>query len=177
MKPPTRAGWLAWPPMHHTEPRHDEPRLWPAYLHFFREQLIDGVLALSPVQQHTSRVPSGWTPIELLSHVLHMEQRWFVWGFLGEPTPDAWGDWAGGSPGTRWAVPDDVTAEQLAERLRALGRRTTQVLADHDLAEVAAEGERFEGDPATLEWICLHVLAEYARHAGHLDIVAELGDR
>ncbi|MGL5927685.1 MAG: hypothetical protein ACRCY8_01990 [Dermatophilaceae bacterium] len=27
-----------------------------------------------------------------------------------------------------------------------------------------------------MEWICFHVLAEYTRHLGHLDIVVELGD-
>ena len=39
----------------------------------------------------------------------------------------------------------------------------------------ASPGGRFADDPPTLEWICFHVLAEYARHAGHLDIVVELG--
>ncbi|MCY7287071.1 MAG: DinB family protein [Cryobacterium sp.] len=35
-------------------------------------------------------------------------------------------------------------------------------------------GGRFGEDPPTLEWICFHVLAEYARHGGHLDIVEEI---
>jgi hypothetical protein len=40
---------------------------------------------------------------------------------------------------------------------------------------VAATGGRFSGDEAPdLRWICFHVLQEYARHAGHLDIVVEL---
>ena len=38
----------------------------------------------------------------------------------------------------------------------------------------AAPGGRFADDPPSLEWICFHVLAEYARHAGHLDIAVEL---
>ncbi len=168
--------------MDEDEPRHDVAELWPAYLTYFREQLIVGVLAMTPEQRRTSRVPSGWTPIELLSHVLHMEQRWFVWGFLGEQVAEPWGDWTVDDPWSaeadgRWHVADDVTAEELVERLRAVGRRTTQVLATHPLDAVATEGGRFDGDPATLEWICFHVLQEYARHAGHLDIVAELGDR
>ena len=53
---------------------------WSDYLDWVRAELIDGVLGLSPEQQRTTLVPSGWTPIELLSHVLHMEQRWFVRG-------------------------------------------------------------------------------------------------
>lgn len=159
---------------------------WVGYLDWVREELIDGVLALPPAEQRTPRVPSGWTPIELLSHVLHMEQRWFVWGFLGEPVDDPWGDWNTPEPWTaddsdetreraRWVVADTVTAEELAERLRAIGGRTRAVLAEHPLSALASPGGRFKDDPPTLEWICFHVLAEYARHAGHLDIVAEIG--
>ncbi|MCW2794182.1 MAG: hypothetical protein JWO76_3280 [Nocardioides sp.] len=170
--------------MRDDEPRHGlggEAAHHAAYLDFYRRQLIDGVLELSPDERRRTRLPSGWTPIELLSHVLHMEQRWFVWGFLGEPVEEPWGDWTVDEPwdvpaGTdaRWQVPDEVTAEQLADRLRELGRRTTELLGVHGLDEIAADGGRFKGDPADLRWICFHVLQEYARHAGHLDISVEL---
>ena len=152
---------------------------WADYLAWVRAEIVEGVLALTPDQQRTPRVRSGWTPVELLSHVLHMEQRWFVWGFLGEQVAAPWGDWDVPDPtavdGARWRVPDDVTAAALAERLAETGARTRQVLAAYPLDAVAATGGRFAADPPTLEWICFHVLAEYARHAGHLDIVVELG--
>lgn len=159
---------------------------WIAYLDWARSELSDAVLALSPAAQRTSRVPSGWTPLELLSHVLHMEQRWFVWGFLGEPVDAPWGDWTRPDPfvsddsddlvpDVRWTAPDTVTAEMLSVRLAELGRRTTSVLRTHALSDLAATTGRFaDADPPSLEWICFHVLAEYARHAGHLDIVVEL---
>ncbi len=154
---------------------------WSDYLDWMRAELIRGVLGLAPEQQRTARVPSGWTPIELLSHVLHMEQRWFVWGFPGEPVAEPWGDWDVDEPWRdgvegRWQVPDDVTADQLADRLEAIGERTREVLASYPLDALASPGGRFSADPPTLEWICFHVLAEYARHAGHLDIVVELAD-
>jgi uncharacterized damage-inducible protein DinB len=151
---------------------------WAAYLAWVRTELIDGVLGLSYDEQRTPRVPSGWTPLELLSHVLHMEQRWFVWGFLGEQVDEPWGDWDVADPTTqdgRWRVTPGTTAEELAERLRALGERTTAILREHPLDAVGAVGGRFTEEPPTLEWICCHVLTEYARHAGHLDIVVELG--
>jgi len=38
-------------------------------------------------------------------------------------------------------------------------------------------GPRWDGaDPATLERILFHLVQEYARHLGHLDIVAELAN-
>ena len=152
---------------------------WADYLDWVRSELIDGVLGLTPEQQRAALVPSGWTPIELLSHVLHMEQRWFVYGFLAEPVDEPFGDWNVPDPwaaqdGARWQVPESVTAEQLAERLTAIGARTRDILASYPLDTVGSTGGRFTEDPPTLEWICFHVLAEYARHAGHLDIVVEL---
>ncbi|KRF04729.1 Mini-circle protein [Nocardioides sp. Soil777] len=147
---------------------------WADYLDWIRAEMVSAVLALAYDDQRTSRVPSGWTPLELLHHVLHMEQRWFVWGFLAEPVADPWGDWSSpDAPEARWAVPSDVTAEELTARLEAVAVRTRGVLRDHALDATASTGGRFDDDPPTLEWICFHVLAEYARHAGHLDIVAE----
>ena len=158
---------------------------WVGYLDWVRGDLVAKVVALSYADQRASRVPSGWTPLELLSHVLHMEQRWFVWGFLGEQVDDPWGDWSTDEPwlsdesdetlpAARWVVADDVTAESLAVRLDAVAARTRGVLQSFALDAKAVPGGRFDDDPPTLEWICFHVLAEYARHAGHLDIVAEL---
>ena len=161
---------------------------WADYLDWLREVIIATVASLPPAEQRTSRLPSGWSPIELLSHVLHMEQRWFVWGFLGEPVDEPWGDWnvpepwtsdAGDSvkAGARWVVPDDVTVEDLAVRLRGVGARTRSVLSSRPMDATGAVGGRFGDDPPTLEWICFHVLAEYSRHAGHLDIVVETARR
>ena len=152
---------------------------WAAYLDWAREEIVDGVVRLGEADLRTSRLPSGWTPLELLSHVLHMEQRWFVWGFLGEHVDEPWGDWSVDEPWDedrdgRWVVADGVTAEDLVARLRAVGERTRSVLRDFPLDATASPGGRFAADPPTLEWICFHVLAEYARHAGHLDIAVEL---
>ncbi len=157
---------------------------WAGYLDWLREDLIGGILSLPPHEQRSSRLPSDWSPIELLSHLLHMEQRWFIWGFLGEPVTDPWGDWNvpepwkgnGGDdgPAARWVVDEHLTAEQLAAQLRAVGERTRSILRQHSLEARALTGGRFSADPPSLEWICFHVLAEYARHAGQFDIVAEL---
>jgi len=165
-----------------TEPRHDVPagaERWSGYLDYFRTSIAAAVAALPEVELRTTRLPSGWTPIELLSHLLHMEQRWFVWGFLGEDVAEPWGDWDVDEPWDdgvegRWVVAEDVSVSDLVSRLERIGERTRAVLASYPLGAVATSGGRFDGDPPDLEWICFHVLQEYARHAGHLDIVVEL---
>jgi uncharacterized damage-inducible protein DinB len=149
------------------------------YLEWMRDELIVGVLRLSPEEQRTTRLASGWTPIELLSHVAHMEQRWLIWRFLGEDIADPRGDWQNGvaGEGSRWEVAAGVTAEDLALRLRAIGRRVSEIFATTPLETRAASLHDIEEDvPLDLRWLGFHVLTEYARHAGHLDIVVELAE-
>jgi hypothetical protein len=166
-------------PLSAVEPRLDssDPKAQlVAYLDYYRaavERKLDG---MTETQLRTSRLPSGWTPVELLIHLVHMERRWFVWGFLAEQVRDPWGDHADGEPDGPWQVPDGVTRAELVVALHAGGERTREILAEHDLAARAAVGGRFTEDPPTLTWICFHVLQEYARHAGHLDVARELSD-
>lgn len=166
-------------PLSDVEPRLDSADAsaqFRAYLDYYRgavERKLDG---LTEVQVRTSMLPSGWTPLELLTHLVHMERRWFVWGFLGEDVDQPWGDHVDGDPHGRWAASDRVGLDELLTALHAGGRRTTEILAASDLSERAAVGGRFQDDPPTLAWICFHVLQEYARHAGHLDVARELAD-
>ncbi len=69
----------------------------------------------------------------------------------------------------------DETLEQLIAGLRAQAARTRAVVESHDLADVGQPGDRWDGaDPPTLERVLFHLLQEYARHVGQLDIVTEL---
>ena len=149
-----------------------------AYLDHYRAVVVRKLDGLSDDQLRTGLLPSAWTPLELLTHLVHMERRWFVWGFLGEQVAHPWGDNADDVPESPWHVPDDVSRDELVAALHAGGGRTRDILARHDLAERAAAGGRFaaEDESPTLLWICFHVLQEYARHAGHLDVVRELVD-
>jgi uncharacterized damage-inducible protein DinB len=148
----------------------DPTALFSRYLSFYRDTVARKVRSLSEVELRTSRLPSGWTPVQLVSHLLHMERRWFVWGHLGEPVEAPWGDQQDGL----WYVPEDVPLEALLDELRQVGERTSQLLAERPLDERSVPGGRFDEDPPTLAWICFHVLQEYARHAGHLDVAVEL---
>jgi hypothetical protein len=152
----------------------DPAVLFTAYLDYYRQAVDRKLHSLSDADLRASRLPSGWSPLELLIHLVHMEQRWFRWGFLAEPVAVPWGDHAGQDPHGPWAVPDGVGLDELLQALHAGGVTTSEVLATHALDEHGALGGRFTEDPPTLAWICFHVLQEYARHAGHLDISAEL---
>ncbi|KHL15848.1 uncharacterized protein DUF664 [Mumia flava] len=134
------------------------------------ERKLDG---MSLEDLTSSRVPSGWTPLGLLVHLTYVERRWLVWGFLGEPVVDPWGDSDPADDG--WAV-GPGTYEELLAAFREQVATSRSIVAEADLLDVAATGGRFESDPPNLAWILVHLLQEYARHLGHLDIVRELVD-
>lgn len=159
--------------MDHQEPAPstaDTAALFAEYLRYYREAAVAKVAALPPDEQRRSRLPSGWTPLELLQHLAHMERRWLRWNFLGEDVDEPWGD----RRDDRWHVADDVTLDDVATMLREGGARTDEVLAAHPLDEVSRPPADYPGPQAPLGWICFHVLQEYARHVGHLDIAVEI---
>lgn len=143
------------------------------YLDYFRSEVRRKTVDLDAVQLSTSHVPSGWTLAELVSHLVHMERRWFVWGFLGEDVGDPWGD---RDDNDRWVPTGPI--EEMLDALDEGGRRVREIVASHGLLDIASPNGRFADDatPPTLLAILFHVMQEYARHLGHLDIVRELTD-
>jgi hypothetical protein len=140
------------------------------YLDYFREQVIGRVGSLPDHEQRASRVPSGWTPLELVRHLTFVEFRWLEWGFDGHDVDDPWGD----GKDDRWHAPPDLSAADLLTALAERGDKTREIVQAHDLTDIGVPGERWDGaDPPALERVLLHLIQEYARHAGHLDIVAE----
>ena len=118
-----------------------------------------------------SRLPSGWTPLELVKHVRYVELRWLEWGFEGRDVGNPWAD----RDGDRWAVGPGETLATLLDDLLAQAGQSRAIIESHDLLEVGQPSDRWDGrDPPTLERILFHLLQEYARHLGHLDIVTEL---
>jgi uncharacterized damage-inducible protein DinB len=150
-----------------------EAELFVSYLDYFRSEIRRKTTDLDVTDLIASRLPSGWTPAELVSHLAHMERRWFVWGFLGEPVESPWGDQDANG---RWTTPTPIA--ELLDLLDRGGERTRDILTAHPLTTLATTGGRFgtEDPPPNLLTIAFHVLQEYARHTGHLDVVRELID-
>lgn len=113
-----------------TTPAESRTEVFLRYLDYFRAQLTSKLTSMPAADLRESRLPSGWTPLELLKHLRNVERRWLEWGFEGQDIADPWAD---------------------------------------------SRDDRWEGaDPASLERVLFHLLQEYARHIGQLDIVTEL---
>jgi uncharacterized damage-inducible protein DinB len=154
-----------------TEPAGSRAEVFDRYLRYFRAQLTARLRGMPADELRRSRLPSGWTPLELLKHLTFVELRWLEWGFEGLDVPEPWGD----QRDQRWHVGPEETLDDLLAALTARAERSSDIIAAHDLDEVGKPGERWDGEPpATLERVLFHLVQEYARHTGHLDIVSEL---
>jgi Protein of unknown function (DUF664) len=143
-------------------------------LSYYRASLLTKLDGLTDDQLTASILPSGWSPLGLLKHLVFVERRWMQWGFEAEQVPDPWGDHDPDSDG--WLFEPDETLYVLTERLRAIAARTDAIAREAELTDRAGLGGRFTCDPPTLGWILVHLLQEYARHVGHLDVVREMVD-
>ncbi len=156
-----------------TAPAASRTEVLVGYLDYFRAVLIAKVDGLSTHQLRGSVLPSGWSPLELVKHLAYVERRWLEWGFEGAQVDDPWGD----RRDDRWYVGPDEEPSEVVAALARRGELTAAIAGRHDLEEAGAPGERWDGaPPATLERCLLHLIQEYARHVGHLDVVRELLD-
>lgn len=149
----------------------DTRALLTGYLNWYRDTIARKLVGLTESQLRTPLTATGWAPLGLVRHLTGVERRWFEWGFraaqvTGFPAVD------------EWAVEDgDATAELIAAWRRQC-EVSRQIVAGAGLDERAGIGGRFpdaEHAPPLVR-ILFHVLQEYARHAGQLDIVRELID-
>lgn len=141
------------------------------YLDYMRARILDKVTGLPKPEPHVSRLSSGWTPLQLLKHLIFVEHRWLEWGFEGQPSVNPWGDQCDG----RWSVSEHEHIDDLSQALSTQGERTRAIVNSHELGDQGQPGLRWDGQPpATLERVLLHLIQEYARHLGQIDIVAEL---
>lgn len=142
-----------------------------SYLEYFRNGVISRVEALSDNEARSSHLPSGWTPLELVKHLTYVERRWLVWGFEGVAVDNPWGE----RRDDRWFVSEGESRATLIDALRTQGELSQVIILANELETVGEPGPRWNGraEP-TLERILFHLLQEYARHLGHLDIVVEI---
>jgi len=143
-----------------------------AFLDFHRETLLEKCMDLTPEQLGARAVPPSQLSLHgLVRHMARVERWWFRQCMCGMSLPalyvsrdDPDADFAGTDP-ARWA--DDLETYR-GEAAAASDAVLTRSL--DDLADRAPHG------PVSLRWIYLHMIAEYARHNGHADLLRERVD-
>lgn len=150
----------------------DPRELLLGYLDWYRETVLRKLDGLPDDAARTPLEPLGWSPLGLVRHLGWVERRWMRWGFAAEDVLA----WPPGGDAEEWAA--DAPAAEILAAYEEEVRRSRAIAAGAALTDVARLGGRFT-EPAQappLSRILFHLLQEYARHAGHLDIARELID-
>lgn len=152
----------------------DPRELLLGYLDWYRHALLRKVDGLTDDLLRTRVAPLGWSPLGLVQHLGWVERRWLQWGFAAldvAPAPP-------GGDDAEWVVPPERAANDVFSAYAQEVARSRDIASAADLYDVSRVGGRFAtaDEAPTLIRILFHLLQEYARHVGHLDIARELLD-
>ncbi|WP_224274626.1 mycothiol transferase [Nocardioides lacusdianchii] len=158
----------------------DEVGMLRGFLDHYRATIRLQAAGLSDAQLDQSLAPSDLTLGGMLKHLAFVEDYWFSYNLAGrEPAPPwdtaPWDD----DPDWDWHSASGEAHAELDALLAAAIVRSDACLdaalaADPDLDRpVARPRDPAKGDTATVRWVLVHMLEEYARHAGHADLVRQ----
>jgi uncharacterized damage-inducible protein DinB len=158
---------------HRTMPplRADERATLEGWLDFYRATLGTKCDGLSDDQLRTASVPpSPLTLLGLVQHMAEVERNWFRRVLAGEQVPpihDPAADPDG--PDGGFDLTDDTTSAAARATWEGEIAQARTTCSGRDLDDTSP----FMGGQVTLRWIYSHMIAEYARHAGHADLIRE----
>ncbi|GAA2810592.1 DinB family protein [Saccharopolyspora taberi] len=141
-----------------------------AFLDWHRETLAVKCADLTAEQLNERAVPpSGLSLHGLVRHLAGVERWWLRIQFAGEQLPLL--HYSDDDPEQDFERLDGDFAEALDTWRRECDRSREIVAGAASLDETGIR--RSTGEPVTLRWVLLHLLAEYARHNGHVDLLRE----
>ena len=113
---------------------------------------------------------SRWTVAGLLNHQRYVIRFWIANVVVGADLPVPWSD---DLPHEDWNADPEVEIETFVEALRQEWQDAQSLLAEYPPGELASLADD-DGSRPTVDWVLSHLLAEVARHAGHMDAVCEM---
>ncbi len=145
-----------------------ERRLLEYMLDRNRAEVVGVVRGLSEADARRRLVTSMTTPIGLLKHAAVAERIWFQHVLAGLPEDECDG---GTTPGdASFVVADNETLDEVITEFERASERSRAIAADFDLDVVKTHPRA--GD-VSLRFIYLLLIEDFARHAGHGDILRE----
>ncbi|MEQ0563968.1 DinB family protein [Amycolatopsis sp. NEAU-NG30] len=133
-----------------------------------RRAVADTVRGLSETEARARLVPSATTPIGLVKHAAMVERRWFQRLVLGLGEDDCDGP---STPGeASFAVADDETVAGVIAEFERASARSREIAARFGLDDTWTHPVLGE---VSLRFVHLLLIEDFARHAGHGDILAE----
>lgn len=156
---------------------NDEIGMLREFLDHYRATIRLQASGLTDEQLRQTLPPSDLTLGGMLKHLAFVEDYWFRFHLAGLEWAEPWSsvDWEADADWDWHSAAEQTHAELDALLVTAIAesdRRLDEALGAGDLDQRAAR-ERRHGESATLRWILVHMVEEYARHAGHADLIRQ----
>lgn len=139
-----------------------------AFLAFYRSTLLQKCSGLTGEQLAQETVePSNLTLLGLIRHMAKVERTWFRERFAGHVMPPMYDPDKGKDADFEDLVPERAADDyaRLVEEIR---------LADEVVADASLDDTFTHQDKVfSLRLVHVHMIAEYARHIGHADLLRE----
>ncbi|MEV6902261.1 DinB family protein [Amycolatopsis sp. NPDC051372] len=145
-----------------------ERRLLESMLDRNRAELVNTVRGLSEAAARRRFVASLTTPIGLVKHAAVAERIWFQHVLAGLPESECDG---GTTPGdASFLVDDNQSLADVISEFERAARRSREIAAGFELDDIRTHPR--VGD-VSLRFVYLLAIEDFARHAGHGDILRE----
>ena len=138
------------------------------FLEYHRRVLGGKLRGLSEEDARRRLVPSLTTMIGLVSHAAAVERNWFQHHLAGTPREEIGGNARGDDPS--WEVGPGTTIDGVIAEFDRACAASRQIAAGFALDHTVPHDELGR---VSLRFIYVNILTEYARHAGHADIIRE----
>ena len=159
---------------------NDEVGMLRSFLDHYRATIRLQASGLTDEQLDQPLPPSDLTLGGMLTHLAFVEDYWFSYNLASlDPAPPwdtaPWeqdGDWdwhsAAGQPHVEL---DRLLADAIVRSDACLDAALAE---DPDVGRrVARPRDPSKGETATIRWVLVHMVEEYARHAGHADLIRQ----
>ena len=157
----------------------DEATMLRSFLDFYRATILRQAEGLTAQQLAAAWGPSTLTLGGIVKHLTLVESWWFRMVFVGLPDLPWVGDAFAADPDWEFNSAKDDPWDLLVSRYREVVAECDAIL-DRALASPAGLDDLSRvprhGKHVSLRWILVHLVEEYARHAGHADLIREAID-
>jgi uncharacterized damage-inducible protein DinB len=151
----------------------DEREILTAYLDWHRQTFEMKCTGVPPERLSERGIPpSGMSLHGLVRHLAGVERWWFQTQFAGEDVPMLY--YSDDDPGQDFDDLDGDVAEAMAV-WRAECDRSREIVANASSLDETGT-HKATGNPVSLRRVLVHLIAEYARHNGHADLLRERVD-
>ncbi|MDN6135519.1 DinB family protein [Brevibacterium sp.] len=144
------------------------------FLDYYREVLRRKISGLDSVDLNRSVAASTLTLGGIIKHLSLLEQSWFVEAILDQELSDPWAaiDWTAQPDWDFESAADDTPDYLLTLHAKACEQSREVLDGIEDLGTLVAR-EPSSGERFNVWWVLIHMIEEYARHAGHADLIRE----